>query len=102
MQSPSEIYDSCACSIQLLTGDERNAEEVWKQLQSSFAVSGFASVEQQILKVRGLTFASYKSLQDFISQLTTAKECLEGLSVSLPESYYIVQFLQGLSQPFQA
>lgn len=30
----SEIYDSCAQSIQLLTGDKKNAEEVWKQLRS--------------------------------------------------------------------
>ena len=50
---------------------------LWKQLQSSFAVSRFASVEQQVLKVQGLTCASCKSLQDFISQLIIAKECLK-------------------------
>lgn len=98
----SEIYDSCVRSIQLLIGDKRNAAEVWKQLQSSFVVSGFASVEQQVLTVQELTCASCKPLQDFTNQLTTAKERLEGLLVSLPESYYIVQLPRSLSRPFQA
>jgi hypothetical protein len=75
---------------------------VWKQLESSFAVSGFASVEQQILKLQELSYSSSKSLQGFIYQLTTAKEHLEDLSVHLPQSYYIVQLLRGLGRPFQS
>jgi hypothetical protein len=67
-----------------------------EQLQNSFAVSGFASVEQQVLKVQGLTCASCKSLQDFIIRPIIAKECLEDLSVPLPESYHIIQLLRGL------
>lgn len=98
----SEIYDSGTQSIQLLIGKKKNAADIWKQLESSFAVSGFASVEQEILKAQELTHSSCKSLQDFISQLTTAKERLEALLVSLPESYYIVQLLRGRGQPFQA
>jgi len=43
----SEIYDSCTQSIQLLIG-KKNATDVWKQLKSTFAVSGFASIEQDI------------------------------------------------------
>jgi len=43
----SEIYDSCTQSIQLLIG-KKNATDVWKQLKSTFAVSGFPSVEQDI------------------------------------------------------
>jgi hypothetical protein len=97
----SEIYDSCTQSIQLLIGKKKSAAEVWKQLESSFAVSGFASVEQQILKIQELNYSSCKSLQDFINQLTTAKEHLEALSVSLPQCYYIVQPLRGLGRPFQ-
>jgi hypothetical protein len=98
----SEIYDSCTQSIQLLIGKKKNATDVWKQLQSSFAVSGFASVEQDILKIHELNFSSCKSLQDFINQLTTAKERLEAQSVLLPQSYYVVQLLRGLGQPFQS
>jgi hypothetical protein len=97
----SEIYDSCIPSIQLLIGKKKSAAEVWKQLESSFAVSGFASVEQQILKLQELNYSSCKSLQDFINQLSTAKEHLEDLSVHLPQSYYIVQLLRGLGRPFQ-
>ena len=70
--------------------------------ESSFAVSGFASVEQDILKINELDYSSCKSLQDFINQLTTAKEHLEAQSVYLPQSYYVVQLLRGLGQPFQS
>jgi gag-polypeptide of LTR copia-type len=97
----SEIYDSCTQSVQLLIRKKKSAAEVWKQLESSFAVSGFASVEQQILKIQELGYSSCKSLQDFINQLTTVKEHLEALSVHLPQSYYIVQLLRGLGKPFQ-
>jgi hypothetical protein len=86
----SEIYESCTQSIQLLIGKKESATEVWKQLESSFAVSGFASVEQQILKLQELSYSSCKSLQDF-----TAKEHLEALSIQLPQAYYIVQLLRG-------
>jgi hypothetical protein len=86
-----EIYESCTQSIQLLIGKKESATEVWKQLESSFAVSGFASVEQQILKLQELSYSSCKSLQDF----TTAKEHLEALSIQLPQAYYIVQLLRG-------
>jgi hypothetical protein len=89
-------------SIQLLIGKKKSAAEVWMQLESSFAVSGFASVEQQILKLQELNYSSCKSLQDFINQLTTAKEHLEDLSVHLPQSYYIVQLLRGLGRSFQS
>jgi hypothetical protein len=98
----SEIYDSCSQSIQLLIGKKKNATDVWKQLESSFAVSGFASVEQDILKIQDLNYSSCKSLQDFINQLTTAKERLEAQSVHLPQSYYVVQLLRGLGRPFQS
>jgi hypothetical protein len=91
----SEIYESCTQSIQLLIGKKESAAEVWKQLESSFAVSGFASVEQQILKLQELSYSSCKSLQDFINRLTTAKEHLEALSIQLPQAYYIVQLLRG-------
>ena len=97
----SEIYDSCAQSIQLLIGKKKSAAEVWKQLKSSYSVSGFASVEQQILKLQDLSYSTSKSLEDFINQLTTAKEHLEALSVHLPQAYYIVQLLRGLGRPFQ-
>jgi hypothetical protein len=98
----SEIYDSCTQYIQLLIGKKKNTTDVWKQLKSSFAVSGFASVEQDILKIHDLDYSSCKSLQDFINQLTTAKERLEAQSVYLPQSYYVVQLLRGLDQPFQS
>lgn len=98
----SEIYDSCTQSIQLLIGKKRNATDVWKQLKSSFAVSGFASVEQDILKIHDLNYSGYMSLQDFINQLTTAKERLEAQCVHFPQSYYVVQLLRGLGQPFQS
>jgi hypothetical protein len=42
----SKIYDSCTQSIQLLIGKKKDAIDVWKQLESSFAVSGFASVNK--------------------------------------------------------
>jgi transposase InsO family protein len=98
----SEIYNSCTQSIQLLIGKKKNAIDVWKQLESSFAVSGFASVEQDILKIHELNYSSCKSLQDFINQLTTAKERLEAQSVYLPQAYYVVQLLRGLGRPFQS
>jgi len=97
----SEIYDSCTQSIQLLIG-KKNATDIWKQLKSSFAVSGFASVEQDILKIHDLDHSSCKSLQDFINQLTTAKEHLEAQAVYLPQSYYVVHLLRGLGQTFQS
>jgi hypothetical protein len=53
----SEIYNSCVQSIQLLIR-KKSAAGVWKQLESSFAVSGFASVEQQILKLQELSYPS--------------------------------------------
>jgi len=60
---------------------------VWKQLESSFGVSGFVSVEQHILVIQELDYTGCKSLQDFINRLTTAKERLEALSVSMPKSF---------------
>lgn len=98
----SEVYDSCTQSIQFLIDKKKNATDVWKQLEGSFAVSGFASVEQDILKIHELNYSSCESLQDFINQLTTAKERLEPQSVHLPQSYYMVQLLRGLSRPFQS
>jgi len=80
-----------------LIGKKKDAIDVWKQLESSFAVSGFASVEQDILKINELDYSSCKSLQNFINQLTTAKERLEAQSVYLPQSYYVIQLLRGLS-----
>jgi hypothetical protein len=98
----SEIYDSCTQSVQLLIGKKKNAAEVWKQLKNSFSVCGFASVEQHILTAQDLDYSGCKSLQEFINRLTTAKEHLEALSVFLPQSFYIVQLLRGLGQPFQS
>jgi hypothetical protein len=86
----SEVYDSCAQSIQLSVGKKKRAAEVWKQLENSFAISSFALVELQILKLQELSYLSCKSLQDFTNQLTTVKEHLEDLTVHLPQSYYIV------------
>ena len=40
-----EIYNSCIQSVQVLIGKKKNAAEIWKQLESSFSVSGFASDE---------------------------------------------------------
>ena len=97
-----EIYDSCTHSVQMLIGKKKNAADIWKQLKNSFSVCGFASVEQHILTAQELTYSSCKSLQDFINRLTTAKEHLEALSVILPQSFYIVQLLRGLGQPFQS
>jgi hypothetical protein len=98
----AEIYNSCIQSVQLLIGNKTNAADVWKQLKNNFAVSGFASVEEDILKLQDLTYSGCKSLQDFINQMTTAKEHLEALSVSLPQAYYVVQLLRGLGHPFQS
>jgi gag-polypeptide of LTR copia-type len=82
-----------------LIGKKKDAIDVWKQLESSFAVSGF---EQDILKINELDYSSCKSLQTFINQLTTAKERLEAQPVHLPQSYYVVQLLRGLGHPFQS
>lgn len=98
----SEIYDSCTQSIQLLIGKKKSAAEVWKQLESSFAVSGFASAEQQIPKIQELGYSSCKSLQDFVNQLTTTKERLEALSVSMPQSFHVVNLLRDLGRPLQS
>jgi hypothetical protein len=98
----SEIYDSCSHSIQILIGENRVAAEVWKQLKSCYSVSGYAAVEQYVLVVQELSYASCKSLQDFISQLKTTKERLEALSVSMPQSFYVVNLLRGLGRPFQS
>lgn len=58
----SEIYDSCAQSIQLSVGKKKRAAEVWKQLENSFAISSFALAEQQIWKLQELSYLSCKHL----------------------------------------
>lgn len=98
----SEIYDSCSHSVQILIGENRVAAEVWKQLKSCYSVSGYAAVEQYVLVVQELSYASCKSLQDFVNQLKTTKERLEALSVSMPQSFYVVNLLRGLGPSFQS
>ena len=82
-------------SQERISYEKKNATDVWKQLKSSFAVSGFASVEQDILKIHELHHSSCKSLQDFLNRLIIAKERLEAQSVHLPTVVLYGQLLRG-------